>query len=135
MSARSRVCPYCRAQADRVTRHSNFKHYWFLCRDCRNLTREGKTAYPTDWIVRALSVTTLGRKIANRLIPYDLRRTDSDRAAYATYGEYFAWILDSQTRAAGFVEIKRQTNFKGPETVRETFAAHGIASPTSRCWT
>jgi len=90
------------------------------------MTRKSKSNYPADNLVSLLSKTQLGGRVANRLIPQFMRRSNSEVAGYSSYGDYFDWILDPNTKAAGFMEVKRQKYFKEPEEVKALLAGHNI---------
>lgn len=56
-----------------------------------------------------------------------MRRGKLEAAAYASYGEYFKWILDPQAKAEGFVAVKRLAYHKEPDGIRSLFARHDIS--------
>lgn len=90
------------------------------------MRRRNKPSYPADWLVACLTRVGVPPSIRDRLVPPFMRRSDAEHQGYANYGAYFDWILDAQTKASGFMEVKRQAYFKEPANIQALFNRHAV---------
>jgi SAM-dependent methyltransferase len=120
-------CLYCGAPPSERRTIANFKHYWHRCVVCGNMHRENKAQYPADRLIGFLSASRLGRKIANRLFPAFMRRSDSEAQAYASYGEAYHWVFRTERIDNRFVAMKRDRYLSEHNEVIDLFKSNGIS--------
>jgi SAM-dependent methyltransferase len=118
-------CIFCQNPNSKVTRYSNFKHYWYRCNSCYTMWRKNKSEYPFSSLLRLIDKIPLFAKIERRILPSYLRRQNAEEAAYQSYGALFHMVLDPTVRDEMF-EVKRKRYLSEAKDLLDLFKKHSI---------